>query len=895
MAINSIQIRTNNNNLLAFKKENKQESSYLNAKKPVNTDNKVHPLPPNGYLIDDSFIESVKFFFKDRTYDLKSVKNGLNGSANDHQLGRLNDIGLVTAGILIATYLASKTPNKNARIMEYIGLGTFLTAMSIYPKLFINTPAKLIHGFDVDKKYIDDQGRKKSVMQDSNYVPYDMYLGKVSDENIAKIGDKMGIPRDIKNRNNVIQEQMRKISTQNNTLWMLTAGITPAIAALLSCGIEKLVVAPLLEKSNIAKLDSQITKALEQTSKMDLNIESISENPLSKSINELLGKFKGKELPKEEFNNIIKILSTDLHENTEEGIARDLTNIFKASGNNSKTIFLKDKAIDEILVAVDKSISSRNKKVLQELLLPTKEEINSILKKYISTDSNLANGTTIDINNLSKIREDFLRLIDARIDTATDIPKNFLNFERDKMINKIISELDNRKSVIVSDDIITKVTNFAKILGDFNKNQKILQKCNVNAFEYTNETLIANSYNKFEQTLLKELNIKLSDLKKMKESEAYSFEILDKKFEELAKNEAKFKKVMKSLGKVISDFEVNLHGTNETNSRMLNLINAIENNYNNTAKRIAKLGGFEETVIRLVNQDVNTLDNNLKSKEELFDFLDGIIPNRYTLMKDFNSLSEAERIEYIEYNYNGAGSSKRLEISRILERYQGAKNSFNRIIHTLDVYKRAVVPEEYCSLLEGKDKKYIEQIINKAKISLLSATSSDFIMKLDTVDNPDFYIDLMNSTWVSEGGDFYSTKQKGFVSNSTKEILNSYNSKSKGAILDRFQYYITRFRNLVGNNTNDFTKPHHILNPYIQNSYKQQERTRVALFNLIGQNPVELAMGGAGRRFATQKWLRIISAITASVCGATISAQFLFGKLNNPHKLVKQVNNDANN
>ena len=181
------------------------------------------------------------------------------------------------------------------------------------------------------------------------------------------------------------------------------------------------------------------------------------------------------------------------------------------------------------------------------------------------------------------------------------------------------------------------------------------------------------------------------------------------------------------------------------------------------------------------------------------------------------------------------------------------------------------------------------------KNSLLSATSSDFNMKLDTVDNPDFYIDLMNSTWASEGGDFYSTKQKGFVSNSTKEILNSYNSKSKGAILDRFQYYITRFRNLVGNNTNDFTKPHHILNPYIQNSYKQQERTRVALFNLIGQNPVELAMGGAGRRFATQKWLRIISAITASVCGATISAQFLFGKLNNPHKLVKQVNNDANN
>ena len=214
MAIQPVQLNKNIQNP-GFKQDYK---SYLEADGTIKTDNNVKPLPPKGHLVDDDFGSSVKYFFKDIGYDMKSVKNGFNGSANDHQLGRLNDVGLRLGGIGIAAYLASRTTNPKVRIMEYVGLATFLTSMAIYPKLAINTPARILHGYDFDKEYIDDQGRKKSVQQDSNYVPYDMYMGANSGEDLDTIGDKMGIPRDIKNRHDLIREQMRKIATQNNTL-----------------------------------------------------------------------------------------------------------------------------------------------------------------------------------------------------------------------------------------------------------------------------------------------------------------------------------------------------------------------------------------------------------------------------------------------------------------------------------------------------------------------------------------------------------------------------------------------------------------------------------------------------------------------------------------------------
>ena len=130
MAIQPIQLNIEQNQ----PSQKKAHTPYRQAEGIITTENLVKPLPPKGHLIHDNIGNSVKYFFEDIAYDMKSVKNGFNGTANDHQLGRLNDVGLKLGGVGIAAYLASRTTNPKARLMEYVGLITFLTSMSLYPK-----------------------------------------------------------------------------------------------------------------------------------------------------------------------------------------------------------------------------------------------------------------------------------------------------------------------------------------------------------------------------------------------------------------------------------------------------------------------------------------------------------------------------------------------------------------------------------------------------------------------------------------------------------------------------------------------------------------------------------------------------------------------------------------
>ena len=150
MAINPIQINTEAKSQ-PTNKQRKVVKPYLEAKGAVVTTNNVKPLPPVGHLVKDDPISGTKYFFKDIAYDMKALKDGFQGNANDHQLGRLNDVGLKLGGLGIATYLASRTTNPKAKIMEFVGLGAFLLSMDLYPKIAINLPARLRFGFDVNK------------------------------------------------------------------------------------------------------------------------------------------------------------------------------------------------------------------------------------------------------------------------------------------------------------------------------------------------------------------------------------------------------------------------------------------------------------------------------------------------------------------------------------------------------------------------------------------------------------------------------------------------------------------------------------------------------------------------------------------------------------------------
>ena len=815
----------------------KSHKPYKNAQGLVKTVNNVKPLPPQGHLIHDRLISMPKFFVKDFLYDMKAVKDGFKGTANDHQSGRLNDVGLKLGGIGIATMLAARTKNPVGRIMEYAGLGAFLASMSLFPKIFIQAPARARFGFDPGLEYIDDQGRKKSVFQDSNYIPFDMYRGGYPSQDLDIIADRLGIPRGIKNRDDLTKEQMRKIATQCNTWWMLTAGFaTPVMTALICCGLEKLI-APAVEKTKDFKYNSKIAHALKMTETMNPSVNEIKPNKLSKEVEKLLSNYKGKELPKNEFDNLISILTEDMDANASEGIKEDLKALFKPElrAEANKQI------ADDLLISIKDSIPNRNKNTLEKVFVPTKEELTEVLNS----------------DDIYSVKDKLTKLFDGKIEKESGASKEFLKAYRNGLTDKISKIIQNKKGRYVNETNLKDIVDFAKVIGEFKENDKIIDKCKNFKIEYTNETVLARSYAKFENTLLDILGIKYKDLKQIKDSEQFTKELVDKRLSELAKDDAKYQKAIDKLAKVMAEMEVKLNGSGE-GAYLKDIINAVENNYNNTARRLSSIGKFKNTIDRLIKQEVNDeLKNTITSREDLYDLLDGT-------KKADNSL---KGLDYVKANSKGVGSSKNQVISRIVERYQGANNSFRRILHLFDFYKRTA---------KGGNDPYL---IQKGKDTLLSATSSDHTLKLNTVNNPYLYRDIMRTTWADE------------TAKETSEALKTYDKQ--GNLLERYKKYIKRFRDIIGNNDIDFTKPEHRLDDAFR-EYTKSERTRMAKFNLVSQTAVDTVKNAAARKYGNQKWLRLASAIGGTVLGATVLIPlFTFGKIKNPQTMKKQVSDDA--
>lgn len=823
----------------------KSHKPYREADYTVKTDDLTKPLPPKGHLVHDRVAVMPKYFFKDLAYDVQAVKDGFKGTANDHQTGRLNDVGLKIGGIGIATMLAARTSNPVARIMEYAGLGAFLAAMNLYPKIAIQAPARAMHGFDTGIEYIDDQGRKKSMFQDPNYIPFDMYRGERTSEDLDVIGDRLGIPRNIENRHDVIKEQMRKIGIQTNTLWMLTAGLaTPVITALTCCGLEK-VIAPVVENIRNSRYDSKIAKALSTTESMPIEIDKIKANKLSESVEKVLTQFKGKELPKEELEKVINLMTENLDEKASEGIREDLKNIFKAEKNG---FVLGKEASNDIIATIQNNLPANNKNALEKVFVPTKEELDKIItSEYVNEDG---------IKNLKK---ELKKLFANKIAKEPENMREALEMEQNRILENISKSIKAKPSSFVSEGSINSVVDFAKIIGEFKANDKVLDKCKAFKFEYAPETVLARSYGKFEKTLFKVLDIKYKDLKVLKEDMPGAEKLFREKIEALVSDEKKYEKAISELTKVMQNMEEALHGKDD-GSAIKDLITAVENNYNNTARRLDSLGGgkFQNTIDRLVKQDVKELSTSLTSIEDLINFLDG------TITPDGN----LQGIDKVKFNAKGVGSSKNQAITRIVERYQGAENSFRRVLHTLDVFKRGIPAGDY-------DK----AIIEKGRDVLLNADSSMHTMKLGTVNNAEFYKDIMKT--------IYGDK----VDASTEKALK----EADESLANRFKKYITRFREIIANNNIDFTKPNHHLDQGSLNKYTKSAQTRMAKFNLVAQSPMDMAKKAAERMYGTQKWLRRVSVIGVSVLGVTLLAQLGFGKLKNPHNLRKQVSDDTNN
>lgn len=260
---------------------------------------------PNGTLVrNQGILKGLANDTAEIGQDVKNLATAVTtGKSNDHSLGKLNDLGLKVGGAGIAAYLLSKRTTKSAKGMELIGLAAFMAAMQVFPKLFIQTPLNLKNGFDINQKYIDNQGRKKNFFSDNQFLPWDLW----SKEEINKIGDHMGVDKDIKDREELTKRKMQTAALQGNTLMMLTSGPAAPLMAALACNRAE-------EPLRKFHVWNELRVASNDFKNMDTIVEGAANNSkfskdAAKKLKVLFSQYQGGELNDEFYQKVGKIIN----------------------------------------------------------------------------------------------------------------------------------------------------------------------------------------------------------------------------------------------------------------------------------------------------------------------------------------------------------------------------------------------------------------------------------------------------------------------------------------------------------------------------------------------------------------------------------------------------------
>ncbi len=146
-------------------------------------------------------------------------------SMTDYDLKPVKDPLAIGGGVILASLATLGAVGKTLGVGHMVGFAAWLGSLVLGPR-FVNWMVKLKTGVNLNQDYVNTYDERYKLYRDPQYLP----LHLLPDEEINRIGDRLGLPYTVDRRRQV-EEKIKQISIQTRTWWLLTAGIVVPVAA----------------------------------------------------------------------------------------------------------------------------------------------------------------------------------------------------------------------------------------------------------------------------------------------------------------------------------------------------------------------------------------------------------------------------------------------------------------------------------------------------------------------------------------------------------------------------------------------------------------------------------------------------------------------------------------
>lgn len=818
----------------------------------------IRPLKGQGRLINGSILDTPATMAQSLAYDFKALKDGSNGKANDHQLGKLNDIGMKIGGLSIAGYLFTKRQTPLTKALEFVGLGSFFGAMAIWPKIAIQLPAQLIHGFNVQQKYEDSFGRVKPFYQDPQFLPWDLY----SDDEINKIGDRMNVPKDLPNRREFIQEKMKKIAIQNNTLWMLTAGFaTPIMSALICNALEKPLAKPLsaMRNSSNNQMLANFNKIVKENNYNDIN----------ETIEKVVSINRNKPLTDTLLKELSDATTIGFPANVSETVARDLKQLLH-TGN----YIINNNSVNEISSGIKKSLKELGlDEEVVDFIARKPEDLTKYFenKGYYGVDypepeiDKIFNEYTIDLRKqISEFNKTHPENPISKDDTI-DILRTLIKTSADE--NPIMKGLKKERGAVLNSANEEIIVSIAKAMNNLRGNLNVANDYLLKQLGTAPETTIADFWNNTVSKLVKNLKITNKEFADTRADRLLMQDLIMKRFDDVATDPKAYNALITSLIDQMSEL-TKLIKQSDVNETFLN------------SKEETK---FNKQVDAIFKQ----FEAEMKGVKSL---KDGDMEGLFSEM-----IGSRKNIEAPRYS---EGSLKQLLKDTASNRLLEVKSSFFRILNSLDLHRRIAVgdPKYYTALHEKMPRETKEDVVELSKHISISGHTSDYLTKFFKPRNPRMEttdvsnIEIRNGRMVRKYTEanrkgtqvdmpqakemFVESMRLQYENPLLKETIEAFSPKHQ-ELFNEFKQYRQKVLNEIGN-------AHAIEKELHKVSTNPSTASSALIFRITGAAPDEIFSKYGQQAFNTNKWLKMFGTAGAVLLGVTVLSQFFFGRMKLP-------------